>query len=491
MTPRSAKTAFLIVLALASLLFFFRLGDRSFRNPDEGRYAEIAKEMVQSGNGVEPRLYGIDYLRKPILFYWLIAGSFKLFGFYEWAARLVPALFGILGVLATFFFTRQLFDLKTAFYSSLILATNVLYLEVGRYLLIDMVFSFFLVLSFYLFYLAVNQEKNKVRNYLFFYVSLALAFLAKGPAAGAMTVLVGFTYLVFTKKLKRVLCEMQFGWGVLIFSVIVFPWFVQIASRQPDFLNFFFLHEHVQRFVSQNFEHQEAWWYYVVLAPLAFMPWIFFTKPFEEVFGFFKAPADNKEPLIFALIAVFGVILFYSLSRSKLVTYILPSFPFISILIARGWALWEEKRKAIFIPRLFYGVTALLCVISVGICFTMEKVNANYTTKPFAEFLKSKLQADDRVFIYDHPGAFYDFRFYLDFPVKLVGLEGELELFRANPRASEVSITKEAFDRIVKTQPRIFCLMRKSDYEGLDPGVRGNLSLVKEDARKVLVESRS
>ena len=128
MMLRSVKTAFFIVLGLSLLLFFFRLGDRSFRNPDEGRYAEIAKEMVQSGNWVQPRLYGIDYLRKPILFYWLVAASFKVFGFSEWGARLVPALFGIFGVATTFFFTRRILDLKTAFYAAMILATNVLYL---------------------------------------------------------------------------------------------------------------------------------------------------------------------------------------------------------------------------------------------------------------------------------------------------------------------------------------------------------------------------
>ena len=97
---------FLIVLCVSSFLFFFRLGERPLRNPDEGRYAEIAKEMVERHDWVEPRLYGVDYLKKPVLFYWLIALSFQCFGFTEWAARLVPAFFGVLGVLITFLFAN-------------------------------------------------------------------------------------------------------------------------------------------------------------------------------------------------------------------------------------------------------------------------------------------------------------------------------------------------------------------------------------------------
>ena len=483
MMCRSAKTVFFIVLGLSLTLFFFRLGDRSFRNPDEGRYAEIAKEMVQSGNWVQPRLYGVNYLRKPVLFYWLVAASFKVFGFSEFAARLVPALFGIFGVLATFFFTRRVFDLKTAFYAALILVTNVLYLGIGRYLLIDSVFSFFLMSALYLFYLAVNEEKNKTRNYLLFYVSLSLSFLTKGPAAVAIMGLAGASYVLVAKKWKAVLFEMQLIPGLLVFAGIVVPWFYQISLRQPDFLNFFFLHEHIERFVSQHFEHQEEWYYYFVLTPLIFIPWIFFPK--------LKTAINKNSVELFLLIASAAVVLFYSLSRSKLATYVLPSLPFISVWIARCWVLSETKTLGDRVGRVFASVVVALCVVCLSISFAMEKVNPDYTTKPFAEFLKPELEKNDTVFIYDHPGALYDFRYYLNFPVKLVGLEGELELFRSDLNAKEVSVTKEAFEVILKSGKRVFCLMRKSDYEGLDAAVRARLSLIKEDNRKVLVVSRS
>ena len=388
------------------------------------------------------------------------------------------------------FFTKKVFDLKTAFIASLILATNALYLEIGRYLVIDMVFSFFLVSALFLFYLAVNEEKNRTKNFLLFYLSLALAFLTKGPAAIAITALTGTAYLLFTKRLKTVAREMRWGWGLTIFFTVTLPWFVDISLRQPDFLNFFFLHEHVQRFISGHFEHQEAWFFYLVWVPLAFVPWALFPKPFLENFCSLTAARDSKRTELFLLIVAAGVLVFYSLSQSKLITYVLPSFPFISIFIARGWVLWEEKTNNVNIGRYFYAMISVLAVISLAVCLAMEKMNVNYTTKPFAQFLKPKLEKNDAVFIYDHPGAFYDFGFYLDFPVKLVGLEGELELFRKDKDASHVSVTKEEFAKKLRGHARIFCLMRKSDYDGLDTSVRRNLSLINQDNRKVLVESR-
>ncbi len=546
-------TTFWIVLAVTVFLFFFKLGDRSFRNPDEGRYAEIAAEMVKTGDWVEPQLYGVGYLRKPILFYWLVAASFKIFGFSEWAARLVPASFGVLGVLLTFFFARKVFNEKIAFTASLILATNVLYLQIGRYLLIDMVFSFFLVAAMYLFYLAVHEEKHKTRFYGLFYVCISLAFLTKGLATLPIIGIISFLYLSLTRQWTRTLREMRLGWGIVIFLVTVLPWFVQIALRRPDFLDFFFIHEHFKRYLSSQFEHQEAWHYYVGLTPVALIPWVFFPEPLLRPLASLN---ENKwrNPRFFLLLCGLAVVFFYSLSSSKLMTYILPSLPFFSILIAVGWAHWQERVLSscsatastvmagvlfiagfvvlvgapLVVPHLkdrsldkiipplqgiagllvagggagffllrakrfrafFYAWVIMLSVVSMVVCDAMRTMNSDYTTKSFAQFLKPKLQENDRVFIYDHPGAFYDFRFYLDFPVKLVGMQGELELFKEDPKAKSASISHEEFLNLAKKEKGIYCLLRKSDFLGLDESVRKSLLVLKEDNRKVLVVSQ-
>jgi hypothetical protein len=116
----------------------------------------------------------------------------------------------------------------------------------------------------------------------------------------------------------------------------------------------------------------------------------------------------------------------------------------------------------------------------------MERMNEDYTTRHFALSLKEKLKPQDRVFIYDHPGAFYDFGFYLDKPVTLVGLEGELELSRNNPKNSRAIITHDQFMEMLKGKEKIYCLARKSDFLGMDNPLRQNLKVILEDRRKVL-----
>ena len=544
---RKRAAAFLFVLAFASFLFLFKLGDRPLRNPDEGRYAEIAKEMVETGDWVEPRLYGIDYLRKPPLLYWLVAGSFKVFGFTEFAARLVPALFGILGVAAGFWFAREVFGLKSAFFAALMLAANAWYLQVGRYLLIDMVFTFFTVAGLYCFYLAA--EKGRTAPALFFYVCAAMAFLSKGVVALVIPGISILAYLLALRRARAVWPRMRPGWGIAIFLFLTLPWFVAVAKRQPEFLKFFFYHEHLKRFVSAQFEHQESWYFYLWVIPAVFMPWTLFFEPLRKAFSF---PADAARPArFFLLIASAGIVFFYSLSRTKLPTYILPAVPLLTILLADGWCRWEtagmnaarrwaaaplflllfvafaaligagrvnylgepltpgiifqirllagiliassaaglKAVRAGSVRRLFLSMLLALGAGSIPVFFLMKAVSADYTTRPFAESLRARLRPGDEVFIYDQPGAFYDFRFYLNAPVKLAGLEGELKLAPDGGEAGKIAVPKDRFKKMLAGGGKIYCLMRQSDFSELEPALRARLRVMSEDRRKVLVES--
>ena len=478
------NAAILIVIGLAAFMFFFRLGDRSFRNPDEGRYAEIAREMVQSGDWITPRLYGVSYLRKPILFYWLVAGSFKFLGFSEFAARAVPGAFGFLSVLAAYFFVRRILGIKPAFFSALLLASNFWFIQVGRYLLIDMVFTFFLVMAFYFFYLGSEEEKNTKNYFFIFFACLALAFLTKGLAALALTAVAAFSYLCLTGRFRKVFFRIPWFWGLALFLTLALPWFAVISRRQPHFLSFFFLHEHLKRFVSVDFEHQAGWYYYLAALPIFFIPWIFFWPPLKKGFEFLKSPAQDR-PRLFLFVSGVVTILFYSVSKTKLPTYILPAVVFFAILIADGWSRWQSPKAG----ALFYSITAALCAISLAITFVMERVNGEYSNKAFAQSLNERLRfpGQEKVYIYDHPGPFYDFQFYLKHPVKLVGLAGELELSKEDPDASKAFITYEQFKESLKTDQKVYCLMRKSDYLGMDEGDRGWVRVLKEDKRKVLI----
>lgn len=540
-------TAFAAVLCLAGVLLTFRLGERSFRNPDEGRYAQIAREMLQKKDWVEPTLYGLDYLKKPPLFYWLLAGSFKVFGLHEWAARLVPALFGLAGIAAVFWFSHKYFGFQTAVFASGILLTNFWYLQTSRYLVIDPVFSFFIVAGLLALYLGLHESRRKTGFGALFYLSLGLAFLAKGPAALALTASTLLIYAVFTRTFRAVGAEVLRGalWGVPLFAAVVLPWFFAIIRREPEFFGLFVWHEHVKRFLSPHFEHQEPWFYYPLVLTAMLLPWIFFLRPLRCAWA---AIRSRSGPGLYLLISSFAIVVFYSLSRSKMPTYILPCLPFLAILIGDGWSRWIDSRPSLGRPewfgaglmafiaiggiigvplyldarpnryppevgpqlqilgavllsgtvlvarsirrgqpqRLFYSLVAVMALVSIVFTFPMETMNPRYSTKIFADELKPRLEERDDVFIFDHPGPFYDFAFYLGRPVKVVGLAGEFEGSEEEHEARTFSVTREEFSRYLEEGRRLYCLIRKSDFQDLAPGVREGLRILKQDSRKVL-----
>ncbi len=528
-------------LALVGALFFLRLGDRPFRNPDEGRYAEIAHEMVASGDWVKPTVFGLGYLRKPPLFYWLIATSFRLFGENELSARAVPALFGVLGVLLVFWFGNLFFDRSSAFAASLILGTNLWFVQVGRYLVIDAVYSFFLTAALFFFYAAMQSQSKKNIFPILFFGSLGCAFLTKGPSS---LVIVGFPALayLFWSRRWNIFKEIFWWVGLGLFFLIVLPWFVQMAGREVGFLDFFFLHEHVQRFIATDFEHQEPWFYYLVVLPLLFLPWSLYRRTLVS--------DEKSQTRRFLICAVLFLVVFFSFSRSKLPTYLLPCFPLMALLAADSWTRWIDSKAAPnaadFLPvvvlcfvslilvtgapvfvqtygekyppalvldlqilggiglagsvvaarslkrgqkrRFFLAFIFMMAAFSLGVSRVMETMNPAYSTKNFADKLRLDWR-EEEIFVYDHPGPFYDFAFYLKRPVKLVGLEGELAHSRLDAKASEVSISREEFFSKLREKKPLVALMRQSDFFELDSTLRDGVQILKQDDRKGLIRS--
>ncbi len=530
------------VLALVGFLFFFRLGERPLRNPDEGRYAEIAREMVASGDWVKPTVFGLGYLRKPPLFYWLTAGSFRLLGENEFSARAVPALFGLLGILLVYWFGNLFFNRETALYAALILGTNFWYVQVARYLVIDAVYSFFLTAALFTFYAAMQPIVKKNIFPILFFASLACAFLTKGPSA---LVIVGFPalgYIVWQKRWK-ILIEASWWAGMGLFFLMVLPWFIWMQQREPGFFNFFFMHEHVQRFIAKSFEHQEPWFYYLVILPLLFVPWSLYPRTWVT--------GQKGDARRFLCMAIFTLVVFFSVSRSKLPTYILPCFPLMALLAADSWKRWTDSKPTVkgndFLPIIFICLAASALIVGVpvilkthaekypaglvsdlqllgGVCLVgsvvsikslkrgqprrfffslifmmaalsfcvghvMETMNPAYSSKNFADELRFRLNEKDEIFIFDHPGPFYDFEFYLKRPVRLVGLEGELIYSRQDPKAKEISISREEFFFRLEQKKPMVVLMRKSDFFEMDGALRVGLDILKQDKRKVLFRS--
>jgi 4-amino-4-deoxy-L-arabinose transferase-like glycosyltransferase len=318
------------LMTLAGLgLFFPGLGVPGLMDPDEGRYAEIAREMLLLKDWLIPHLNLVPYLEKPPLVYWLTSLSFAAFGLTEWAARLPSALAALAGLYLAYGLGRALWGEREGFWGAMVLATCGGYMVLARLLTLDMVFSFFLNLGIALGYLALSRERPRL--WPLAYLALALAVLVKGPVALVLAGLVwGPVALLKGRQAVRALVRPQ-SWALL--AVVVLPWFLLVAWRFPEFPRFFLWEHHVARYVSGVDFHAEPWWYFGPVLLGLLLPW---TGLVPWALGR-RAAADPGDRLFLMIWA--GVVLaFFSLSRGKLATYILPALLPLALLVGKGLA---------------------------------------------------------------------------------------------------------------------------------------------------------
>ena len=231
-----------MLLLLCFTLFFFRLGARPLWNTDEGMHASTSKDMVLSGDWVTPTLNGKNFYDKPILYNWLAALSFMLFGFTEFAARLPAALLGLGCVIITYLLGRRMFGPMVGFLAGVILATSPEYVVLSRVVVHDIALAFFVTLSLFLFYLGFVSERYRKTCFLIFYVSSGFAVLAKGPVGIALPGLIIGLFLILKGRL-RFIKEMWVGWGTLVFLLVAAPWYILISLRNSDYASYFFIQQ--------------------------------------------------------------------------------------------------------------------------------------------------------------------------------------------------------------------------------------------------------
>ena len=359
---KEQKIKHIIALLLLSYAFFFYgIGDYSLKEPDEGRYAEIPREMNELHDYVVPHLNYVRYFEKPPLLYWTTAASFKLFGTNEWAFRFPNALCAFLCVIFLYFFIRRWFNEQMAFLSSVILITSFSFLAMARIVTTDMLFTLWLFLSLLLFY-GYYREKKSFFIYLF-YVAIAAATLAKGPVA---LILMGGTILIFlfTERNFHFITEMKLIKGLAIYLIITLPWIIAISLREKEFLYFFFMDQHILRFLTSKHKRSGPIYYFLPVLFGGMFPWSIFIP--RAIVNTWK----NKE-LRLMLIWVFVVFAFFSISGSKLPPYILPLFPPMAIILGylfhEKWQSQVNRRVEISIYMLIFlvfGAAALLSQIS-------------------------------------------------------------------------------------------------------------------------------
>jgi 4-amino-4-deoxy-L-arabinose transferase-like glycosyltransferase len=323
------------------LVYIAPLGSYHLMEPDEGRYAEIPREMMETGNYVTPMLDYVKYFEKPAMLYWMNALSFHVFGQNEFAARFPSALCGLLGVLTTGLLAASVFGFWSGLIAAVVTATSLLYFAVSSINITDMPLTFFLTLAMAAFYM--GHTRRDKRWYLLFYVAMALGLLTKGLVAIVLPGGIIFWYVVFTRQ-WRTLLEVLYIPGIILFFVLSVPWFYLVCKANPDFFWFFFIHEHFLRYATKIHGRYEPFWFFLPLIPAGLMPWTGCLFALAGKKSVLRAPenAAARDANIFLLLWFGIILLFFSLSDSKLIPYIAPCIPPLAIMIGADLARMLE-----------------------------------------------------------------------------------------------------------------------------------------------------
>ncbi|MGB8433921.1 MAG: glycosyltransferase family 39 protein, partial [Burkholderiales bacterium] len=328
---RSLAVGVLLVLAIG---WFATLDVRPLVRADESRYAEISREMVASGDWVTPRLNGFKYFEKPPLQYWTTALAFEAFGLSEWTARLWTALTGFLAILATWYFGNRLRGPPVGLLAAAVLASAQLFAALGHFNTLDMGVAAFLAIAVFAFVLAQLDTASATARrgwMLVAWAAAALATLSKGLIGPALPAAALILYVLIERD-WRLLTRLHVASGALLFLAISAPWFVAVTRANPEFFHFFFIHEHLERFLTKVHGRYQPLWYFVPILLGGLIPWTVTLFP-ALVRSWRSDCAVRFKPLRFLVVWSATVFVFFSVSSSKLPSYILPILPALAVVI--------------------------------------------------------------------------------------------------------------------------------------------------------------
>ena len=383
----------LAVMIVAAAMYFAGLGSYPLLDPDEGRYAEIPREMLESGDFITPRLNYVKYFEKPPLYYWLTAGSMALFGQNERAVRVVPAVAGFLTLMLIAALGIRLFeDEKTGILGAWIYLTSLVPVILARLPIIDGVFSLFLTATWGAWWLGYQAPSTSVRRgwYCVSWAFLGLSVMTKGIAAIALTGLITGVFLICRRDWRAIL-TMAWIPGLLIFALITVPWHWAVSARNPEFFHFYIVVQHFSRLVS--YEHAKPFWFFLVVFPFGMLCWtgLFFPAAVRSIKSFWNTvstPATGSrqhQGILFLVIWAAAVVGLFSISRCKIVPYILPAYPAMALLVAHFVRENGHLKKTAGL------LTALLAALLLTGLFMVSPQARGQNMLPFAALRSSVL----------------------------------------------------------------------------------------------------
>jgi 4-amino-4-deoxy-L-arabinose transferase-like glycosyltransferase len=375
-----------ILIGFCITLYFLNLGRWDLWNPDEPRYAQVAREMVNGGDWILMHYNGRVYPDKPPLFFWSIASSSFLWrGFSSFSVRFPAAFFGTLTILLTFFLGKALYSSRTGFLSGLILATSLEFSYLSTRANIDTTLTFFTTASLLCFFQWYRQDKAedlkkaevkveeraKMRNLLIygFYIGMALATLAKGPVGFILPLSISLVYLIVRKDWISIR-RMRLLSGMVLFVVIVLLWYLPALFKGgEDYLQATLFRHSIGRY-AQGWSKGRPIYYYLYNFPIGFLPWVFFI-PAAVAYGFSREKAGKRAEFFFLFLWFVLIFIFFSISKGKRGIYLLPLYPAVSLMVGKLWddfvsTPMDHFRNAwIFVP--FYGFMGVALIAGAAL----------------------------------------------------------------------------------------------------------------------------
>jgi 4-amino-4-deoxy-L-arabinose transferase-like glycosyltransferase len=349
-TPGRSRHALILLalLILSGLLFFLGLGDMGLTDRDEGRNAEAGREMFESGDHLTPTFNGELRVAKPVLLYWLMDRSYRLFGVNEFAARFPSALFGVALILIHYLFLLHQRDQTIALFGALMLLLNLEILGLGRMALTDSVLVFFTTTSLYGLWLGLHGEGGMRRWIWAFYIGMALATLTKGPVGFALPLIVAALYLTWTRRWRDYWQNGVPLAGLLLFILLAAPWYAAMFLIHGDAYASGAKANTIGRFLSPMEGHKGTIFFYLPVLLLGFFPWsallpVPLYRTLKDWYQLRRArthpdPTGMSELDLFASLWVVGVFVFFTASSTRLPHYIGPLFPAAALLTASYWS---------------------------------------------------------------------------------------------------------------------------------------------------------
>lgn len=354
-----AKRGWLLFFLAAAAFYFYGLGHLPLVGPDEPRYAQVAREMYLRGDYVTPTLGGHTWFEKPALLYWMMIASYRLFGVSEWAARLGPALSGLLTAFLIYWMGKRIEraageDAGTSnglgLWSGVALASSAGMIVFSRAASFDVVVTCTVTAALACFFVAEIEGNEKRRRWLTagFYAAVGASLLAKGLVGIVIPFGVIGLYYLMRREWPRKSLFLSALWGVPLACVVAASWYAPVIARHGwTFIDEFFIQHHFARFVSDKYHHPQKFYFYLPIVLMLTLPWVaVFIKGLVSARRWqWRERSVESKARVFALAWLVAPIAFFSFSGSKLPGYILPALPGAMLLVGERLSRFVREEE--------------------------------------------------------------------------------------------------------------------------------------------------